>query len=660
MVTWLKRAVFILAALLAGPAARAASPSWTPLGPFGGDVSALTLNPSNPRELYATLVDHGVFKSTDGGTTWSSLPCGLATGNLAVDPSRPGTLYLATAEGVRKSTDGGAHWRLLALRAPAVRSVAVDPARPSRLYAATAGSGVFHSADSGSSWQPARVPLPAGDASQVTTLAVARPGGTVYAGTGAGVFKSLDGALSWQPTGGGLPEGYVVALAVAPADPRTVYASLDTAREVYRSTDGGASWRATGALASTNGAVSALAVSPASARMAWAGSGAGLFLTTDGGAHWTLSGPPPARPVGAIALAPSPARTIYAGLLARGFDLGGVLASTDGGVTWRRGNQGLTGLAAFSLTLPPGSPGAVWAGMGTHGLFRSANAGKRWTRVGLPDAGNGADSILDLELAPADPATSYALSLGQLWRTEDSGSSWSETFSIATNPELRFLRVDPTDPFRLWGSTGYGSIPMPLLRSADGGVTWNAAPAPDLGCAILDLQFAPSSPATLYVAGARSVAYGCFETRASLFRSTDGGATWAEADTGLNAFTVANLAVDPLDPRIVYAGTSGDGIPSDHGYGVWKSADGGVSWAPTGSALAGRTITALALSPAGVLWAAPQGGEVFRSDDGGATWKRWGSGLQGTWIYRLAIDPADPHHLYAATASGIWEIEDEP
>jgi photosystem II stability/assembly factor-like uncharacterized protein len=657
-------AVFLL---LLGVPAFAASPPWTPLGPFGGSVETLAVAPADARALYATLGPQGAFRSADGGLTWTAISTGTTTSNVAVDPTRPGTIYLATSPGgLRKSIDGGGHWTPLAIPVTRVQAVAVDPARPSRLYAGTSSQGVWRSTDGGASWQPARVPLPAGRAGEVHALSVPRAGGIVYAGTGAGVFKSTDGALTWKPTGHG-PSGVVLALAAAPSDPKTVYASVANGFQeiVFRSKDGGASWQATARppLPAPQGRVLALAVSPRSPGVVWAGTDPnGLFKTTDGGAHWASAGlPPQGRRVPAVAVAPSSPGTLYVGVTAQGTDLGGVFASADGGASWLRRDQGLSGLDARALAAPPGTPGLLWAGLSGQGLFRSANGGRRWARVVLPGSSPLVNGIplVDLEIAPSASSTLYALALSWLWRSTDAGASWTEAFAPPTGPRLELLRVDPADPFRLWGSVGtgpLGNLPAQLLRSDDGGETWENAPTPNLGCELFDLAFAPSSPSTLYVAGALADTSTCKITRATVFRSTDDGASWTAADAGLTAPSVTLLAVDPLDPRLVYAGTGGDLYFK--GDGVWKSADGGASWARAGGELKGRSITALAVSPvAGVLWAAADGA-VFRSGDGGGTWSDRTDGLQAATVYKLALDPADPRRVYAATSGGIWVLED--
>ncbi|HEY4565369.1 MAG TPA: hypothetical protein VIJ36_20505, partial [Thermoanaerobaculia bacterium] len=142
-----QRAVPVLLCLLvlATPSFAAA---WKPLGPFGGTVFSLTVAPSDPHRLYA-VAKEGVFRSTDGGGSWTAIRPDAGS-NVAVDPTRPDTLYLGIQTGgepggVQKSTDGGAHWTGLPLKSFAVLSVAVDPARPSRLYAGTVTQGVWRS-----------------------------------------------------------------------------------------------------------------------------------------------------------------------------------------------------------------------------------------------------------------------------------------------------------------------------------------------------------------------------------------------------------------------------------------------------------------------------------------------------------------------------------
>jgi len=121
---------------------------WTSIGPEGGNVSALAIDPATPATLYAGT-SGGVFKSTDGGANWSAVNTGLTATNiqaLAIDPATPTTLYAGTwGGGVFKSTNGGESWSAVntGLTNTDVRALAIDPDTPATLYAGTWGGGVF-------------------------------------------------------------------------------------------------------------------------------------------------------------------------------------------------------------------------------------------------------------------------------------------------------------------------------------------------------------------------------------------------------------------------------------------------------------------------------------------------------------------------------------
>ncbi|MEA2600195.1 MAG: hypothetical protein QOF89_1187 [Acidobacteriota bacterium] len=637
----------LLAALLAGAlltSPLAAAQQWTALGPFGGPVDSLTVDPTNDRVLYVATAE-GVFTSADGGGTWLPIHAGIASGNVAVDPSRPATIYLSIGPRIARSDDGGAHWTE-SRRGLGPRSfpgaLAVDPAKRSRIYLAAAGA--WHSLDGGMSWRPARKrPLPQGDASLVSALvAVPRPAGTVFAATFGGLFKSGDGGDTWRRSSSGLPAGEIGALALAPSDPKTLWVSLPGSG-VFRSTDGGLSWRITAAQPA--GPIFGLTVSPTSPRTAWAGTlGKGIYRTTDGGASWSPAGPGPTAQVQAVAAG---GRTLYAAVDPQGSDPGGVLASDDGGATWQSRNRGFAGVEARDLAVSPRDPGDLWAAL-SLGLVHSDDGGLSWEPVSqlppvLPPTGPPIQSLA----FPADGATLYALTNGRIWATELGATSWHPLPGDAAGPVfIGILRTHPDDP-----ATLYAGNPVVIGVSHDAGATWRSAGI-DLGCGFNDLAIAPSNPATLYAAGARStpIPFRCqMDSAAALFRSTDGGATWTSAAAGLAGSFVEAVAVDPVDPRTLYAAT---------GDALWKSTDGGDHWARTGAV--NPPITALFVWPgSGAVWAAGPQGQILASHDAGSTWQPVAS-PQTAFIRRFIPDPTDLHRLYAVTSGGIWVLEDQP
>jgi cysteine-rich repeat protein len=122
----------------------------------GLDVGVLAIDPSNPQTVYA-VAGSRVFKSTDGGASWTAMNDGLANAvvfSLAIDPGSPQTLYAETVRYPRvllfKSTDGARTWR--ALNMDAAYGLTIDAAPPHTLYAAS-GTGLFKSIDGGDSWK---------------------------------------------------------------------------------------------------------------------------------------------------------------------------------------------------------------------------------------------------------------------------------------------------------------------------------------------------------------------------------------------------------------------------------------------------------------------------------------------------------------------------
>jgi len=171
--------------------------SWRYVGaPTATRINTMAIDPTNPAILYeGSLV--GLFKSIDGGTTWTDPALGMDVNTLALDPANPNVLYAATqgsdASGLFKSTDGGATWiaiskglsDLIETHSP-ITALVVDPADSNILYAGTAGYGVFKSTDGGDNWNPFNDGLPSFHI-RVLTLSPDRPS-TLYAGTRNGVF----------------------------------------------------------------------------------------------------------------------------------------------------------------------------------------------------------------------------------------------------------------------------------------------------------------------------------------------------------------------------------------------------------------------------------------------------------------------------------------
>ena len=183
---------------------------------------ALVLDPTDPSIVWAGVALVGVFRSPDGGATWTPRNEGVSpiVISLAIDPTAPTTLYAGTVEGASKTTDAGEHWIDISTGLPPltgtdVQSLSIDPTNPSILYTAVPGVGVFKTTDAGATWHAASNGVPPQFLTAVAVDAVVT--GTIYAATfDQGVFTTHDGGDSWAPTNDGLFNMNVRSLATEP------------------------------------------------------------------------------------------------------------------------------------------------------------------------------------------------------------------------------------------------------------------------------------------------------------------------------------------------------------------------------------------------------------------------------------------------------------
>ena len=223
-------------------------------------VNALAVSAQNPSTLYAGSFN-GVFVSGNAAATWSAASNGLSlmpVSVLAIDPTAPTTLYAGTGlpgqsgDGIYKSVDGGASWSSTDLAGLTVFSglppqeitaLAVDPATPSTVYAGDDLGDVFVSTNGGTSWAQSDNGIATGSVVVAIQIDPNAPG-TVYAALDFGVFKSTDGGSSWQAAGTtGLPANAgAVGLSVLGLSP-TVLALATVQSGVFLSSDGGNSWQ---------------------------------------------------------------------------------------------------------------------------------------------------------------------------------------------------------------------------------------------------------------------------------------------------------------------------------------------------------------------------------------------------------------------------------
>jgi photosystem II stability/assembly factor-like uncharacterized protein len=264
-----------------------------------------------------------------------------------------------------------------------------------------------------------------------------------------------------------------------------------------------------------------------------------------------------------------------------------------------------------------------------------------------------------------DPLTFYVgTASGGIWKSRDGGTSFNPVFNDHTQ-SIGAVRVDPRNPKNVWAGTGESctrnsvSIGDGVYRSTDGGESWT-----HLGLEktehIAGIRVSPADSETAWVC-ATGPAWSSGEER-GVFKTTDGGKTWkkvlyVDADTGCS-----DLAMDPQEPRILYAGMwSFRRAPhffrsGGKGSGLWKSTDGGETWRKIEKGLPnedkGRVAVAVAPSRPSVVYALVEAKDtaLYRSEDLGESWEKVNNSfnVQARPFYfaHLAVDPTDHNRVY--------------
>jgi photosystem II stability/assembly factor-like uncharacterized protein len=668
-----KRNVLVLSLFLLLAAAAAAqqfSPSlyqnmrWRMIGPFrGGRTVGATGVPGQPNVFYIGVNNGGVWRTNDYGRTWRPIfddqPTG-SIGALAVAPSDPNVIYVASGEGLQrpdlsvgdgvyKSTDGGRTWRHMGLRdGQQIGAVIVDPRDANRVFVAVLGHpyganeerGVFRSTDGGEHWQKVlykdentgAIAL-AFDPSNARTiyadLWAARQGpweNGAWQGAGSGLYKSTDGGETWHQLTKGLPtveEGLGrIGFGVSQSDPRTIYATVDAKPEaggIFRSDDAGETWaRVTNErrVWARGSDFAEIKVDPKNREIVYAAA-VETYKSTDGGKTWTgWKGAPGGDDYHTVWINPDNTQVI---LLAS--DQGAVV-TVNGGETWSSWYNQPT--AQFYHVITDNQfPYWVYGGQQESGSVGIASRGdngaisfRDWRTVGLEEYGYAAPD-------PLDPNYVYG---GKLTRFDKrTGHAQQIAPEAVRSGKYRFLRTapvvfSPVDPRSLYSA---GNV---VFKTTNGGQSWEAI-SPDLSRERAEV---PASIGVYRTPDMASMARrGVVYTLAPSYK--DANTIWAGTDDGLIHVTRdAGRSWQNVTPPAL------------------------TSWSKVSLIDAGRFDAETAYAAVNRFRLDDLRPHVYRTHDGGRTWAEIVKGLPNDPVNAVREDPRRKGLLFAGTERAVY------
>ena len=689
------------------------------IGPAGmsGRVAAIAVLPTNPNLVYVGAATGGVWKSTNRGLTWKPIfddqPV-ASIGAIAVHPRRPEVVWVGTGEGnprnstsvgrgIYKSLDGGRTWSFMGLgKTERIKRIVTHPSDPDIVYVTALGRawgenperGVYKTTDGGRTWKrilhvDARTGAsdiamdPSNPDHLIATMWQFRRWPYFFrsGGPGSGLYVTYDGGEHWKKLTpeDGLPEGDLgrIGVAFAPSDPEIVYAMVEAEKSaVLRSTDGGDHWKAV--LAGPNVVPRAfyyadVMVDPENPNRVYALQTVAQ-VSDDGGKSFHAWISPRQVHVDhhALWIDPHDGRHIVDG------NDGGIAITRDRGRTWDF-VANLPLAQFYHVRVDHMDPYHVMGGMQDNGSWRGPaelreNGGIRnhhWREVGFGDG-------FDVAADPEDPLAGYAMSQeGNIirWDVRTGERKLVRPAPPADGTELRFnwnaaFAQDPFDPATIYFGSQF------VHKSIDRGESWSII-SPDLTTNNPAWQRqARSGGLTPDVTGAENYTtivvitpsphekgvlwVGTDDGRVQLTR--DGGKSWTSLEKrarGVPANSwVSSITVSAHDPAVAYV-TFDNHRRSDWTPYVYRVEDYGKRW----RRLATGDVDGYALSFAedpvdpDLLFLGTEFG-LHVSLDRGRSWFRWTAGFPTVAVKDLAIQPAENDLVIATHGRAAWIIDD--
>ncbi len=643
-----------------------------------GRIDAIALHPTAAGGMLIASPNGGLWRTASGGASWAPVTdnqCTLQMAKVKYDPVNPNLVYAAASYSsgavgcaIFRSIDGGTTWSSYngnlgfgAFGGGFINELYIDPASAGSTTSTTMmftyyRFGIYRSTTSGQTWSQ---PLTFGLVNSIVALP-SKPG-VLFAGvadyatqtsTRSGLYRSPDNGATWTRVSSGTVDFTStgrIQLAVSPAQPNAVWIIAGSKTSQFQSVsrwDDGTSQltavAASGIDLSTGGRTHFgsqatydldIAVDPTNAQRIYI-AGVRAFRSVDGGATFKPMATEIHCDWHVIAIDPRNPQQLYAGTD------GGVFTSPDAGNTWISRNSGL----AISMFYPgvaqhPTDPNVLLGGLQDNGTLL-ANGTSFYN--GLPPGGDGGFTAINYQ-TPTTLWTTCQWS-GGACITRRSLVAGTYTYlnastGIVGSDRAQFippLAMDPATPTTLYFGT------MRLYRTTNEGALWTPLTA-DLSKgtgSITSIAIAPSDALTIYV--------GTSDGNVQVTR--DGGTTFVPSTTGLPNRTITDFAIDRTNPARALVAVSGSN-PTH----VFLTTNAGQTWTSVSGNLLDMPVNAVAMIDDGPnhFFIGSDAG-VFETTDGGLSWTSTPTGLPNVVVHDLSYNPTTKQLVAATYGRGLF------